>query len=208
MMVRGDSGIKSIDDIKKREVAVSSTGRGSPTFIYPTMLNNTLGTKFKVVLGYKGSASGRLALERGEVIGLTSAWTSWKATSRQWIDQKFIVPVVEVALEKSSDLPKSVPLVLDLARTDEDRALLEFMAAPTFTGRALAVPPGLPKERLAALRRAYDLMVKDAKFLADAERRKIDIVPLSGEKVEQRIRATANASPAIVKRAKAALGYK
>ena len=83
MMVRADHGIKTLDDVKKREMTVSSTGRGSPTFVLPTIMNSVLGTRFKIIAGYAGSAAGRLAMERGEVMGLTSGWISWKSTSSE-----------------------------------------------------------------------------------------------------------------------------
>lgn len=208
MMVRADTGITSIDDIKKTEVTASASGKGSPTFIFPKMMNALLGTKFKVITGYKGSAGGRLALEQGETKAMTSGWISWKATSPQWIKNRFIIPVVELGLERSPDLPKSVPLIIDLAKNDADRDFIKFMMGPTVTGRSLFAPPAIPKARLAALRTAYDKMVRDRAFLREAKKRRLEIHPMSGAEVTRRIIATASASPDIVKRAKAALGYK
>jgi tripartite-type tricarboxylate transporter receptor subunit TctC len=208
MMVRSDTGIKSIEDIKKMEVTAAASGKGSPTFIFPKMMNALLGTKFKVITGYKGSAGGRLALEQGEAKSMTSGWISWKANSPQWIKSKFIIPVVELGLDKSPDVPKDVPLILDLAKNDSDRDFIKFMMGPTVTGRSLFGPPGIPQARLAALRTAYDRMVRDPAFLRDAKKRRLEIHPMGGAEVTRRIIATASASPAIVKRAKAALGYK
>lgn len=208
MMVRADTGVKTIDDIKKMEVSAAASGKGSPTFIFPTMMNSLLGTKFKVITGYKGSAGGRLSLERGETKAMTSGWISWKATSPQWLKSKFIIPVVELGLDKSPDLPKNVPLILDLAKNDADRDFIKFMMGPTVTGRSLFGPPGIPKARLTALRKAYDKMVRDPAFLREAKKRRLEIHPMSGEEVTRRIIATASAAPAVVARAKAALGYK
>ena len=208
MMVRADTGITSIDDIKKREVTTSASGKGSPTFIFPKMMNALLGTKFKVITGYKGLAGGRLALEQGETKAMTSGWISWKAGSAHWLKSKFIIPVVELGLDQSPDLPKSVPLILDLAKNDADREFIKFMMGPTLTGRSLFAPPGVPKARLAALRKAYDKMVVDRAFLREAKKRRLEIHPMSREEVAKRIIATASASPAIINRAKSALGYK
>ena len=92
MMVRADTGVTSIEDIKKREITVAASGKGSPTFIFPKMMNALLGTKFKVITGYKGSAGGRFALEQGEAQSMTSGWISWKANSPQWLKSKFLIP--------------------------------------------------------------------------------------------------------------------
>ncbi len=208
MMVRADHGIKTFDDVRKREMTVSSTGRGSPTFILPTIMNSVLGTRFKVITGYAGSAAGRLAMERGEVMGLTSGWISWKSTSQKQIDSKYMLPLVEFALVRSPDLDPRVPLVASLAKNAGDRELLEFIASPLETGRAPTLPPGVPKARINALRTAFAAMVKDPGFLASAKKRKIAIIPLAGEKVQALIEKTVNVSPALVKRAKKALGYK
>lgn len=208
MMVRADHKITSLNDVKKRVMTVSSTGKASPTFILPTIMNNVLGTRFKVIAGYSGSASGRLAMERGEVMGLTSGWISWKATSQPWIDSKYMVPLVEFSLEKSADLPAHVPLVTDLAKTPDEKQILEFIASMAVTGRAVTAPPKVPADRVNALRRAFDAMVKSPAFLASAKKRRIAIVPLTGEKVQELINKTINISPALVKRAQKALGYK
>ncbi len=208
MMVRADHGIKTFDDVRKKEMTVSSTGHSSPTYILPTIMNSVLGSKFKVITGYGGSAAGRLAMERGEVMGLTSGWISWKSTSQKWIKSKFMIPLVEFALIRSPDLDKSVPLMSDLAKTKEDRELLEFIAGPLETGRTITLPPGVPKARIHALRRAFDSMVKSKAFLASAKKRGIAILPLEGEKVQELINQTINVPPALVARVKKALGRK
>ncbi len=208
MMVRADHGIKSLKDVTKRQMTVSSTGHSSPTYILPTIMNATLGTKFKVITGYAGSAAGRLAMERGEVMGLTSGWISWKSTSKNWIKDKFMLPLVEFALVRSPDLDKRVPLMSELAKTKDDRELLEFIAAPLETGRTIALPPGVPKDRIKAMRNAFNAMVKDSRFLASAKKRRIAIIPLEGEKVQKLINKTLSVSPALVARVKKALKRK
>lgn len=206
-MVRKDTGVKTLQDAMKKQLIYASTGKGSPTFIYPTIVNNVLGTKFKVVSGYSGSASSRLAMERNEVQGMTSAWISWKATAQNLIDSKFMIPLVEIGLDKSKDLP-GVPLLVDLAKNKDDRKLLEFVSSAATTGRALTAPPKMPMARVTAMRRAFDRMVKDPAFLAGAKKRKIEIEPLTGEIVQKRITAAVSIPKALVDRAKAALGFK
>ena len=208
MMVRSDTGIKSLDDLKKTEIVAAASGLASPTYMFPAFLNSALGTKFKIIKGYKGSAGTRLALERGEAQALTSGWISWKSNVPQWIESKFIIPVVELGFTKSPDLPKHVPLILDLAKTKADREFMEFMMGPTITGRAIFGPPGIPKAHLDALRLAYDKMVKDPAFLAEAKNRRVEIHPMSGAEITKRVIRTASATPAVIKRAKAALGFK
>ncbi|NKB19055.1 MAG: hypothetical protein GKS01_00785 [Alphaproteobacteria bacterium] len=208
MMVRADTGIKTLEDLKKTEVVAAASGLASPTYMFPAFLNSLLGTKFKIIKGYKGSAGTRLALERGEAKALTSGWISWKSQVPQWIENKFIIPVVELGLNKAPDLPQNVPLIVDLAKTPADRAFAEFMMGPTITGRAIFGPPGLPKARLAALRAAYDKMVKDPAFLAEAKSRKVEIHPMGGAEIAKRVTQTASASEATIKRAKKALGFK
>ncbi len=208
MMVRADTGIKNLDDLKKTEVVAAASGLASPTYMFPAFLNSALGTKFKIIKGYKGSAGTRLAMERGEAKALTSGWISWKSSVPQWIQSKFIIPVVELGFDKSPDLPKDVPLILDLAKTKADRDFMEFMMGPTITGRAIFGPPGIPKAHLEALRAAYDKMVKDPAFLAEAKGRKVEIHPMGGAEIAERVTKTASASPAVVKRAKEALGFK
>ena len=179
MLVRADHSVKTLEDAKKKEVIVSSTGSSSPTFIYPTIRKSVLGTKFKVVTGYKGSSAGRLAMERGEVHGLTSGWISWKANVPHWIESKFMIPLVEVAPANSPDL-KGVPLLLNLAKNADERKLLEFISSPAATGRAVALPPNVPKARVAALRAAFDKLVKDKAFPAAAKKRRVAIQPMKG----------------------------
>lgn len=208
MMVRSDTGIKTLDDLKKTEIVAAASGLASPTYMFPAFLNSLLGTKFKIIKGYKGSAGTRLALERGEAKALTSGWISWKSQAPQWIESKFIIPVVELGLNKAPDLPKHVPLIVDLVKTPADRAFAEFMMGPTITGRAIFGPPGIPKAHLDALRTAYDKMVRDPAFLAEAKSRRVEIHPMSGAEIARRVTKTASASAATVKRAKAALGFK
>jgi tripartite-type tricarboxylate transporter receptor subunit TctC len=178
------SPVKTIEDAKKTEVALGSTGDKSTSTQYPKAMNAVLGTKFKLVLGYPGGNDINLAMERGEVAGRGSnAWASWKATRAQWLKEKKLNFLVQIGLKKAPDLP-DVPLLLDLATNDQDRRLLKLLSASTMIGRPLFTTPGVPEERVKALRSAFDATMKDPEFLAAAKKQKMDINPVSGEELQ------------------------
>jgi len=178
------SGIKTIDDAKKREVTAGATG-GSTSSQYPKAMNALLGTKFKIVLGYPGGNDVNLALERGEVdVRGSNSWTSWKATRPDWIAEHKINILVQIGLAKASDLP-DVPLLMDLAANDGDRQLLRVLSASTHIGRPIFTSPGVLAERVEALRKAFDTMMHDPAFIQEARREKFDIDPSTGASMQQ-----------------------
>jgi hypothetical protein len=143
-----------------------------------------------------------IALERGEAQGRGGAWASWKAVRQDWIDRKFVVPLVQIGLEREPDLAK-VPLLYELAPKDDDRAILRMVSSSAAVGRAYYAPPGVPKERIAALRTAFAKVVKDPEFLADAKKRGITIEFMTGEELGKVVSSLNQAPPAAVARAKA-----
>jgi tripartite-type tricarboxylate transporter receptor subunit TctC len=178
------SGVKTIDDAKKRQVVMGATG-GSTSSQYPKAMNALIGTKFKIIIGYPGGNDINLAMEKGEVDGRGSnAWGSWKATRPDWLRDKKINILVQIGLTKAPDLP-DVPLLIDLASNDEDRAILNLLSAPTTIGRPVFTAPGVPAERVKALRDAFDAMVKDPVFLAEAAKEHFDINPVSGAQMQK-----------------------
>ena len=178
------TGIKTIDDAKKRQVVVGATG-GSTSSQYPKAMNALLGTKFKIIIGYPGGNDINLALEKGEVDARGSnAWAAWKATRPEWLKDKKINILVQIGLTKAPDLP-DVPLLMDLATNDADRAVLKLLSASSTIGRPFFTSPGVPPERVKALRAAFDAMVKDPVFLAEAQKEGFDINPLSGEELQK-----------------------
>jgi tripartite-type tricarboxylate transporter receptor subunit TctC len=177
------SGIKTIDDAKQREVTVGATG-GSTSSQYPKAMNALIGTRFKIVLGYPGGNDVNLALERGEVeVRGSNSWTSWKATRPGWIAEKKINILVQIGLTKAPDLP-GVPLLMELGKNDGDRKLLRLLSASTHIGRPIFTSPGVPAERVAALRKAFDAMVHDPIFIEEAKREKFDIEPSTGQAMQ------------------------
>ena len=196
------TGIRSIEDVKLRELVVGAPGAASTSYIYPTALNEIVGTKFKVVTGYPGGNDVNLAMEKGEVGGRGSnSWASWKSGHPQWIAEKKIIQLVQIALEGSSDLP-DVPLMKDLGKTDEDRQVLTFLSADMGISRAFVTTPDVPPERLAALRKAFDDLMTDPEFRAEADRSKMDITSGNGEASAKIALGMLSNTPKVLARAK------
>lgn len=201
------SPVKTIDDARKREVLVGSTGAGAPDAQMPRVYNALLGTRFKVVTGYTGGAQINLAMERGEVDGRgTNTWPSYKATFPDAVRENKLVPLIQIGLKRDPDLP-DVPLLTDLVAGDAQReAVARFLSLTTAISRPLAAPPNVPTERVEVLRRAFDATMRDESFLAEADRLKIDIDPMTGEDTEAAIRQVLATPHDVIARTQEALG--
>ena len=152
LVVWHTSPTKTIEDAKNRVTTIGTTGAGSASVQYPAFYNNVLGTKFKIVFGYPGGQHIDLAMERGEVEGRgTNPYSGWMASKPTWIPEKKIIPLMQAGIEKEPALP-DVPLIIDQPVRAEDRPLLQFMANSSTVGRPLATTPGVPADRVAALR--------------------------------------------------------
>jgi tripartite-type tricarboxylate transporter receptor subunit TctC len=177
------AGVSNFNELLTRELVVGGTGASADTDQFPKITNGVLGTKFKVVTGYPGGNDISLAMERGEVQGRCGwSWSSVKATHQNWYDERKIHLLVQLALDRHEDLP-NVPLVVDLAKSDEQRKILELIFARQVMGRPFLAPPGLPGDRAAVLRKAFMDTMKDTEFLAAADKAKMEITPVDGEKV-------------------------
>ena len=199
------SPVQRATDLFHHELVVGASGATSPSAIFPTVFNAVLKTRFKVVNGYPSSANTLNAMEKGEVAGFCAwGWSAMRATRPDWIrDRKFNV-LLQIALRADRDHP-DVPLALDLARTPEDRQVLELVVAPQSFARPFAAPPGLPPERAAALRQAFDATVKDPAFIAEAEKLKLEPDLVTAAEMQAILGRLYATPPAIVARAKAAL---
>lgn len=195
----------TIEDAMKTEVVMASTGRGSETYINPAVLNHVLGTRFKIVAGYPGAADMDLAIERGEAHGRGCAWAGWKILKPDWIASGRLVNLVQIGLRKDPELP-NVPLLSDLARTDEERQIFDFLALPNVMARAFFVPAETPEDRVQALRVAFDRTVEDRAFLAEAQKRNIAIEPRDGTDVQKLVTKFIDTPSSVVKRVQEALG--
>jgi tripartite-type tricarboxylate transporter receptor subunit TctC len=182
MAVWHTAGVKSVDDLRKKETVAGASGRGAITYFYPMMMNAFLDTKFKIVTGYPGGNQINLAMERGEVQARNNTWSSWKATRPQWIKDKLINVVVQAG-PRASDL--DAPSVEQLARTPDDRATIELIVSGTQLGRPFATTPDIPADRLAALRDAFRATMKDPEFLKDAAQMNFEVNPVYGEPMQK-----------------------
>jgi tripartite-type tricarboxylate transporter receptor subunit TctC len=197
------SGIKTIQDVMQRELVVGATGIASGSYLYPYALNQLVGTKFKIVTGYPGGNDINLAMERGEVGGRGSnSWASWKSTRPQWLAEKKINILVQVGIKRNSELP-DVPTMQDLGKNELDKRVLTFISVDSAISRPLVTSPGVPPNRVEALRRAFDATMKDPAFLAEAENSKTDINPMTGEEAQKIAEATINTPPEVLARANA-----
>jgi tripartite-type tricarboxylate transporter receptor subunit TctC len=197
------SGIKTIQDVMQRELVVGATGIASGSYLYPYALNQLVGTKFKIVTGYPGGNDINLAMERGEVGGRGSnSWASWKSTRPQWLAEKKINILVQVGIKRNSELP-DVPTMQDLGKNELDKRVLTFISVDSAISRPLVTSPGVPPDRVEALRRAFDATMKDPAFLAEAENSKTDINPMTGEEAQKIAEATINTPAEVLARANA-----
>jgi tripartite-type tricarboxylate transporter receptor subunit TctC len=174
------AGIKTPEEFMTRPVLVAGTAPGAETDMYPTALNNLVGTKFKIITGYPGANDLTLAMERGETQGRCGwTWSSLVSTSPDLLEQHKVAIMIQLAAEKHPDLP-NVPLATDFAKRPQDRQALELIFSSQIMGRPFAAPPNVPADRLKALRDAFDATMKDAEFRAMLTKQKLDVAPVSG----------------------------
>jgi tripartite-type tricarboxylate transporter receptor subunit TctC len=197
------SGVTKYEQLLEKELVVGGTGPSADTDQFPRITNAVLGTKFRIISGYPGGNDISLAMERGEVGGRCGwSWSSVISTRMNWFKEKKVHVLMQLALEKHDDLP-DVPLVVDLAKGDEQRATLRVIFARQALGRPFLGPPGVPQDRAAALQKAFMDTMKDKTFLAEAEKGKLEITPLSGPAVQKIIQDSAATNPAVLKKAAA-----
>jgi tripartite-type tricarboxylate transporter receptor subunit TctC len=179
------SGIKTFADARQRELVVGASGPSTDSYQFPKIINAVLGTKFKIVTGYTGGNDIDLAMERGEVAGRCAwSWTSVKGLHQAWLDRNEINILYQMGLSKHRDLP-NVPLIIDLARTDEERAILRLVFARLVMAWPFLAPPGIPGERVEALRNAFMATMQDKDFLAEAAKAGLEVTPVPGDEVQK-----------------------
>lgn len=198
------SPVTNFKDAFVKTMAVGGTGPGGDPHLFPRILNSVLDTKFKIVSGYPGTNEIFLAMEQRELDGICGwYWSSVKAVKNDWLEQKKIVPLVQLALEKHPSFP-NVPLVLDFAKTPEDRQVLEITFAPMGMGRPYLAPPDIPADRRDALRSAFAQTMKDKNLLAEAEKAKLEFNPTTAAEIEAVIAKIYAMPQAVIDRATAA----
>ena len=191
----------TLEGAKTTELFMGTTGPGSDTYQAPKLANALLGTKFKVLSGYKDVGEMELAMERGELHGRGGSVLSWTSRKPDWISGNKIVFLFQMGPKADPAIP-TVPLLQDLVKSDEDKKIVAFFNAPTALGRGVMTTPDVPAVRLAALRTAFIAMTKDAKFLADAKTRMLDIDPLTAEVLEKTVAEATSLTPALAAKAR------
>jgi tripartite-type tricarboxylate transporter receptor subunit TctC len=195
------SKTKTLADLKTRETLIAGTGPLSQAELDSTMLNGVVGTKFKLVRGYKGSGEAALAVERGEADGTLMPWEFLKAAHADWIKDNQISLVAAYVRRPIPERPE-VRSVFDLANTPEQRSVLNLFLGPDEMGQPIAMPPGVPADRVAAIRTALETMIQDPGFRADAARHKLDLLPGSADELEKIVAEAFDAPPAAIETAR------
>ena len=196
ILVRADAPIMSIQDAIKSEVNLGSTGAGSGLTLLPLAMNRVLRTKFKIIMGYKSSEELNLALDRGEVQARSFGYSSIVSQHPDWLKTGKVRFLAQIGTKRLHDLP-DVPLITELAASDEQRGVLKLISSPPGLGQPYLAPPGTPPDRLAILRRAFDDTMKDPAFLKEAAALNLDVDPISAEEITQMIRDIIHTSPDI-----------
>ena len=207
LVVRSDTGVKKWEDMRNISVPMGSTGLASTSTIMPGLVNNMLGTKMKIVTGYKGSSKTGLSVEQGENRGSAFNWLFWKSKYERWFkgDKPFARAILQLGHFKDPELP-NVPMMKEV--TDAKyHDVLKFIGSLGLIGRGLAAPPGTPPGAIAVMQKAWEKMVKDPKFLADAKKRKLRVIAADAATIQKVVNdSIANTSADVVKRA-AKLAY-
>ena len=198
------SGVKTIEQAREREVTLSGTGVGSTSYIYPIVMNKVVGTKFKLILGYKGSNEGMLAMERGESEGHSTSWTTFFGNHPGWYADGSVNMLTQFALSRKPVL-KNVPTAMEFAETEEQKSILRAMLLATEIGYAFFTSPNVPADRLSMLREAFQRVVVDPEFLNEAARANAEIDFKNGESLQQQVVNLGNTEPAMVAKIKSAL---
>ena len=202
-MRRKNSPSKTPEDMKRQETIVGCTGTTAQSYQYPALLKVLGNFKYKMICGYPGANEYTVALERGEIDLVSSAWNSWKVTHQTQMKNGDLIPVVQAGLKRTRDLP-DVPLMQELVDDPVAKKVIEFTSAGAQIGRALVAPPGLPAERVAQLRAIFDKMTSDPAMIELAAKRGLDLEPSTGTTVQRYSDEIADTPPEIVGKAVAA----
>src|SRR5262249_20774739 len=196
---------KTIEDLRKGEMVVAGTGSGADSVIFPYILNGVLGTKMKVVTGYPGAGDFLLAVERQEADGTAGvSWSGLNASKPEWIANKRVNVIVQLGLKRHPGMDPA-PLVTDFAKNDSDRGVLELIFARQDMAYPIVAPPGTPPDQVAQLRKAFEAVMKDPEYLADAKKQQLESAFMHGEEIEKVIERTFASPPDVIARAQKAI---
>jgi len=194
------SGVRTIEEARKRELVVAASNKGAITYTFPRMLNEFLGTKLKIVSGYQGNSTMVVAMERGEVDGVTNSWDSWKSLNPAWLAEKKVNLLVQTE-PKAKDL--DIPSVQELAKNEDDRKVIQLIISGDALGKPMATSPNVPADRVKALRDAFDATVKDPEFLKAAAAARIEVGPIPGVQLQDTVERVLATPKNLANRAKA-----
>jgi tripartite-type tricarboxylate transporter receptor subunit TctC len=181
------AGVKSIEDVKQRPLVIAGTSPTGTSVMMPTAMNRLIGTQFKVVRGYKGTAEQYFSMEKGETEGMGNAiWSQLRRSHPHWLAEKKLIPLYQDGFKRARGL-EDVPTAMELATNEEDRKVLRLLGSTAEVGRSFYVGPQVPSDRVAALRQAFTAMTKDAAFQAEAEKLNIVLNPMTGEELQTMI---------------------
>ena len=195
---------QTLEATRHTEIVIGAQSPGSTQFDYPVLAREMFGFKFKVVTGYESTPKIHLAMESGEVHGTIANWSTLKAINASWIAEKKIRILAQWALTKNAELD-DIPMFLDIAKTEDERAVLRLMLARLEYGRPFFLPPNVPAPRVETLRRAFDATMKNPDYLAEADKLRIDIDPLTGEQVAALVEQVSRTAPETVAKVRAAM---
>lgn len=200
--VRREAAAQNFDDLKTKETVIATTGGGADTATFPRIMNSIFNTKLKIVTGYPGATETLLAVDRGEADGMAGlSWGFLKASRPAWVQQKQTRVLLQFGLTKAADL-QDVPSALDLVSNENDRQLLTFFLARLAMAWPFAAPPNVPADRVDMLRSAFQQTMKDAGFIAEAEKQSIDVSPVTGEEIVDILTKVYASDPAVLERAR------
>jgi tripartite-type tricarboxylate transporter receptor subunit TctC len=199
------SGVTTFEEFRRRNPVVGATAPGTTTNLFPTLVNKLLDVPLRLITGYADGSQIVLALQRGEVEAVCQTWSSLKIAHPDIVPSGAATPVLSIGLGANPELA-NLPAITDLARTDEQRAILRIVLAPTAAGRPFAAPPGAPPERVAALRRAFDETTSDPAFIEDARRLRVEVSPTGGAEMDALMRDIHSSAPALIERTRMLLG--
>lgn len=204
--IRTDAGVKTLEEAKQKQVILGAIGRSSNTYMIPNLMNNTIGTKFKLISGYRGGSPIRKAIESGELHGWAGQWLGWKLRKADWIRDGKIVNLVQMASARDPDLP-NVPLLTDFAQNDEQREMFKFVQTG-IGDKGYMVAPRVPADRATALEKAYWATLHDKRFLAEMTKRHYRIDPITRERIQGFVESIMKTPPAKVARLRELMGLK
>jgi tripartite-type tricarboxylate transporter receptor subunit TctC len=205
--VRSDAAVQTYKDLLTKELIVGASNPGATTYDLPLLLNSVLGTKFRIVTGYAGSREITLALERGEVQGACGiGWTGIEVMHPDWFAKDTIRVLVQLSTKGHDDLNKrGVPRAEELAQSDDDKKVIRLVFSQGIFGRPFVLPPGVPADRVAALRKAFVLALNDRALRAEADKMQLDVDPMSGDELQKLVADLYDTPPRLVERARQAL---